>query len=61
VTKKLQFFVQVGDLSFSPSPRTFDLGRGYFVADLNGDRKTDVLLTETATSFRAELLLNSSR
>ena len=57
--KQLQFLVQVSDLSFSPSPRTADLGRGFFVGDVTGDRKTDVLLTESPT--QPQLLINTSK
>lgn len=57
--KQLQFLVQVSDLSFSPSPRTADLGRGFFVGDVTGDRKADVLLTESPT--QPQLLINTSK
>lgn len=57
--KRLQMFVQVGDLAFSLSPRSYEVGRGYFVGDLNGDRKTDILLTESPVY--PLLLLNISR
>jgi len=33
--KRLQFYVQVGALAFAQSPRTADLGRGFFVGDVN--------------------------
>ena len=49
---------QVGDLVFSPSPHSYDIGRGYFVGDLNGDHKPDVLLTESPVY--PLLLLNTS-
>ncbi len=57
--KTLQFYPQVADLTFSPSPRTVDLGRGFFVGDLTGDRKADVLVTESPTT--PLLLINTNR
>lgn len=57
--KRLQMFVQVGDLAFSLSPHSYEVGRGYFVGDLNGDRKADILLTESP--LYPLLLLNISR
>ena len=57
--KTLQFYPQVADLAFSPSPRTVDLGRGFFVGDLTGDRKADVLVTESPTT--PLLLINTNR
>jgi hypothetical protein len=57
--KTLQFYPQVADLTFSLSPRTVDLGRGFFVGDVTGDRKADVLVTESPTS--PLLLVNTTR
>ncbi len=57
--KQLQFQLQVSDLSFAPSPRTAELGRGFFVGDITGDRKPDVLLTESPTI--PLLLVNTSK
>lgn len=57
--KTLQFYAQVADLTFSQSPRTVDLGRGFFVGDVTGDSKADVLVTENP--INPLLLVNTNR